>query len=381
MALNFPSPSESTVYFDPTSGLKYLWNSAIGAWETAIQPPAIIDEDAPNINLEGFLWWDSNDDDELGGRLYVYYDGAWVEATPYPDIPVAVEVSSVPPATPQNGDLWWDETNGRLYVFYEDDGGGNPVLASSQWVDASPEALQPQGLGNANITTSPEAPTNPIQNDLWFNSTNGNLYIYYKDVDGGAFWVSTVDYGTTQSAAGGLKSFVGTGAVSIGGTLSDPIVGIRSASTTQTGVMRLATETEAAAGTLTSVALSPALLKNNISSYVTAASATASGIVELATSAETITGTDTAKAVTPKALKDAVPSLGLSNPTGTIIEFATSTPPTGYLTCDGSLVSRTTYSDLFALIGTTYGGGDGATTFKLPTLTHTNSLMIYCIKS
>ena len=129
MALNFPSPSDSTVYFDPTSGLKYLWNSAIGAWETAIQPPAIVDENAPNINLEGFLWWDSNDDDELGGRLYVYYDGVWVEATPYPDIPVAVEVSSDPPATPQNGDLWWDEANGRLYVFYVDDGGGNPALA------------------------------------------------------------------------------------------------------------------------------------------------------------------------------------------------------------------------------------------------------------
>lgn len=42
--------------------------------------------------------------------------------------------------------------------------------------------------------------------------------------------------------------------------------------------------------------------------------------------------------------------------------------PTGYLICDGSAVSRTTYSVLFGLIGTTYGVGDGTTTFNLPDL-------------
>lgn len=43
----------------------------------------------------------------------------------------------------------------------------------------------------------------------------------------------------------------------------------------------------------------------------------------------------------------------------------TATAPTGWLLCDGSAVSRTTYADLFAVIGTTYGAGDG-TTFNLP---------------
>jgi len=43
-----------------------------------------------------------------------------------------------------------------------------------------------------------------------------------------------------------------------------------------------------------------------------------------------------------------------------------SSPPTGYLLEDGSAVSRTTYADLFAVIGTTYGAGDGSTTFNLP---------------
>ena len=56
-------------------------------------------------------------------------------------------------------------------------------------------------------------------------------------------------------------------------------------------------------------------------------------------------------------------------PIGTIFEFPTDDPtklPTGYLFCDGSAVSRTTYADLFAVIGTIWGSGDGSTTFNLP---------------
>jgi len=51
---------------------------------------------------------------------------------------------------------------------------------------------------------------------------------------------------------------------------------------------------------------------------------------------------------------------GDSVPVGTIINFALGTPPTGYLNCDGSAVSRFVYDNLFAVIGTTYGAGDGA---------------------
>lgn len=53
-------------------------------------------------------------------------------------------------------------------------------------------------------------------------------------------------------------------------------------------------------------------------------------------------------------------------PTGTILDYAGDTEPTGYLFPYGQAVSRTTYSALFAVIGTTYGAGDGSTTFNLP---------------
>lgn len=53
---------------------------------------------------------------------------------------------------------------------------------------------------------------------------------------------------------------------------------------------------------------------------------------------------------------------------GAIIPWTTSTPPTNWLFCDGSAVSRTTYASLFATIGTQYGSGDGLTTFNVPNL-------------
>ena len=53
-------------------------------------------------------------------------------------------------------------------------------------------------------------------------------------------------------------------------------------------------------------------------------------------------------------------------PIGTQVAYGGITPPSGWLICDGSAISRTTYADLFAVIGTSYGAGDGSTTFNLP---------------
>jgi phage-related tail fiber protein len=55
-------------------------------------------------------------------------------------------------------------------------------------------------------------------------------------------------------------------------------------------------------------------------------------------------------------------------PTGQIIHVALSSAPTGYLKANGAAVSRSTYATLFAAIGTTFGAGDGSTTFNLPDL-------------
>ena len=58
-----------------------------------------------------------------------------------------------------------------------------------------------------------------------------------------------------------------------------------------------------------------------------------------------------------------------SSPTGSILMWPTSSAPTGYLICDGSAIDRSTYNGLFSILGTTFGIGDGSTTFNLPNYT------------
>lgn len=61
-------------------------------------------------------------------------------------------------------------------------------------------------------------------------------------------------------------------------------------------------------------------------------------------------------------------SSGLYVPVGMIMQWTKASTPTGFIVCDGSAVSRTTYAALFDAIGTTHGVGDGSTTFNLPDL-------------
>jgi len=68
-------------------------------------------------------------------------------------------------------------------------------------------------------------------------------------------------------------------------------------------------------------------------------------------------------------LKDGGASVvSVAPPVGSVIMHAASTAPSGWLECDGSTVNRSTYPDLFNAIGSTFGAGDGSTTFGLPDL-------------
>jgi len=59
-------------------------------------------------------------------------------------------------------------------------------------------------------------------------------------------------------------------------------------------------------------------------------------------------------------------TLYADSPIGTILPYGGASAPSGWFLCDGTAVSRTTYSELFAVIGTAFGSGDGSTTFNLP---------------
>lgn len=102
---------------------------------------------------------------------------------------------------------------------------------------------------------------------------------------------------------------------------------------------------------------------NNLSDLVSASSArTNLGLGALATLATINTAQIQDAAVTSEKLDPSIVFV----PTGTVIHFAGTSAPTGFLVNDGSAVSRSTYAALFAVIGETYGSGDGSTTFNLP---------------
>jgi len=61
-------------------------------------------------------------------------------------------------------------------------------------------------------------------------------------------------------------------------------------------------------------------------------------------------------------------------PTGSILDYAGTVAPSGYLNCNGAAVSRTVYANLFAAIGTVWGVGDGSSTFNLPNLSRRTTI-------
>ena len=144
--------------------------------------------------------------------------------------------------------------------------------------------------------------------------------------------------------------------------LSGTTMDVDSATATAEGVVELATSAETIAGTDAVRAVTPAGLAAKV------ASDTAQGLVELATVAEATAGTDSTRAVTAAGL---AAGLALLLPSGMILPTGLTAAPTGWLLCDGSAVSRTTYAALYAALGgasSPYGQGNGSSTFNVPNL-------------
>src|SRR3990167_5777618 len=88
-----------------------------------------------------------------------------------------------------------------------------------------------------------------------------------------------------------------------------------------------------------------------------------------ASQVEMETGTETAlRSMSPLRVSQAIAALSDAVPVGTILDFAGTSAPSGFLVCPISAtdISRTTYASLFSVIGTTWGVGDGSTTFGMP---------------
>jgi microcystin-dependent protein len=131
--------------------------------------------------------------------------------------------------------------------------------------------------------------------------------------------------------------------------------GAPNASVTVKGIVEEATQAEidadtAAGGTAARLAVNPSTLAT--SKYGTR--------LPTANEKSALAGTGTPSSTNKYVTRDTI--------SGALVAWPTNTAPTGWLLCDGSAVSRTTYADLFTIVSTTYGSGDGSTTFNVPNL-------------
>ncbi len=241
---------------DPTSGVKYIYNNAIGAWESAIQPPSVVSATEPSITIEGFLWWDTTN-----SRLKVYNAGNWDEVAP--NTGTQVSVSNTPPGGAGNGSLWYDSEEGRMYVYYID-------VDSSQWVVASP--LEAATSGAASIGSSSPAAADSSAGDLWLNTNNSQLYVYNS-----TSWVATAN------EVSGVSSVTGGTNVSVSGTALDPVVNVPDATTAALGAIRIADQATVDSASSTTDSITPGTLAAGISNYLPDATETIKGVMEIAT--------------------------------------------------------------------------------------------------
>ena len=175
MAYNFPdSPSNGDTF--TLNGVTYAYNSTKGVWkDTAVAPPSVTSSDtAPSSPAAGALWYRTDD-----STLYVYYsDGSssqWVgvsgpagpQGTTGADgADGSTVVSDAAPSSPSAGQLWWNSTTNKLYIYYTD-------ANSSQWVQAStPGATGPAGTASHvdtwRLSSDVTSDTSPIT--TWTNT-------------------------------------------------------------------------------------------------------------------------------------------------------------------------------------------------------------------
>lgn len=143
------------------------------------------------------------------------------------------------------------------------------------------------------------------------------------------------------------------------------------ATETVQGVAELATQAETDAGEDDERIVTPLKLAGALGARSVTGAGLATGGGDLsadreitvteASDAEVAAGTDGSHVLTPRRARTLLPA-------GAVFAFAMTAAPPGYLECDGAAVLRGDYADLFDAIGTTFGAGDGATTFNLPDL-------------
>ena len=141
----------------------------------------------------------NGDTHTFGGATYTYSSsmGAWTGPSTTAG-GASVTVSETAPSSPSEGDLWFDPSVLKTFVYYNDG-------TANQWVQSNPTGSGGSGGGGASVTASDTAPTSPSAGDLWFKSDTGALYVYYTDADSSQ-WVGVSGPAGVDGAAGSSAS-------------------------------------------------------------------------------------------------------------------------------------------------------------------------------
>jgi len=138
--------------------------------------------------------------------------GAWKTTATSGSGGASVTVSETAPVSPSEGDLWFDPSVLKTFVYYNDG-------TATQWVQSNPTGGGGAASGGASVTVAETAPASPSAGDLWWSSSEAVMYIYYTDTDSSQ-WVSTSTPGAA-GATGAAGADGGAGVASIYATVND----------------------------------------------------------------------------------------------------------------------------------------------------------------
>ena len=201
---------------------------------------------------------------------------------------------------------------------------------------------------------------------LVVQGTNSNIYQVIIPANQPKMYV------VSNQTAGSYAITIGT--TGVGGTLISIPNGVTAQVYTD-GTNTYSAQTGSAGnfnvnGTLTASGITDTGALSASSLTVSGAASLATGSISgIMTGPTATTGTNTTQLATTAFVNASI----TANPgvlTGSLLMWPTASAPSGYLACDGTAVSRTTYASLFAVVSTTFGTGDGTTTFNLPNYTN-----------
>jgi len=321
----------------------------------------------------------------------------------------AVAISASPPSSPSSGDLWWDSDDGDLHVYYNDG-------STAQWVNTAGVGAKGQkgeiGVGDkgqkgeqstvaGDKGQKGEIGAAPVGQVVAWSGNTSSLPTGYLLCDGSAVSRSTYAplfavVGTTHGAGDGSSTFnlpdlrdrFVVGASNSTGDTTYPGVSPGATGGSATDTVNISVsgttgfETLVSGGTQVSTSAlnrrhthdfsgSGSDTVNTLPPYYALAYIIQHGVGgDVAKGQKGETGTAGDKGSTGAGDKGQKGDIGAGAPVGQIVTWSgsVSSLPAGYLLCDGSAISRTTYAALFAIVGTTHGAGDGSSTFNVPNL-------------